>query len=165
MPPKVDEAFKSFHYIPYSSLTSAAQLKAAHGKEDFILNANGGLMAKSLDRCNEKLISAVDWHAAAWAAEERICFHHGEVHAGAFAQHHILVMDLGRSHDWNIAMEYDVQQREAVALNPLHNLACLDLAALTIISTCPSAPVALAVPSSPLKHSFSSDVSPTTPRK
>jgi hypothetical protein len=39
-------------------------------------------------------------------------------------------------------MEYDVQQREAVALNPLHNLACLDLAALMIISTCPSAPAA-----------------------
>jgi hypothetical protein len=70
VPPKVDEAFKSFCYIPYSSLTLAAWLKAAHGKEDFILNANGGLTAKALDWCNEKLISAVDWHAATWAAEE-----------------------------------------------------------------------------------------------
>jgi hypothetical protein len=43
MQPKVDEAFKSFHYILYSSLTSAAWLKAAHGEEDFILNANSGL--------------------------------------------------------------------------------------------------------------------------
>jgi hypothetical protein len=67
MQPKVDEAFKSFHYVP---LTSAAQLKAARGEEDFILNANGGLTAKSLDWHNEKLISAVDWHAAARAAEE-----------------------------------------------------------------------------------------------
>jgi hypothetical protein len=41
-------------------LTSAAWLKAAHGKEDFILNAKDGLMAKSLDWRNEKLISAVD---------------------------------------------------------------------------------------------------------
>jgi hypothetical protein len=49
VPPKVDKAFKSFHYVPYSSLTSAAQLKAAHGEEDFILNANGGFTAKSLD--------------------------------------------------------------------------------------------------------------------
>jgi hypothetical protein len=70
VPPKVDEAFKSPHYVPYSSLTSAAWLKAACGEEDFILNANGGLMAKALDRCNEKLISAVDWHAATWVAEE-----------------------------------------------------------------------------------------------
>jgi hypothetical protein len=85
--------------------------------------------------------------------------------AGAIAQHHKLVMDLGCSYDWNIAMEYDVQQHEAVALNPLHNLACLDLVALTIISTHHLAPVAPAVPSTPLKHSFPSDGSPTTPRK
>jgi hypothetical protein len=165
VPPKVDKAFKSFRYIPYSSLTSAARLKAAYGEEDFILNANGGLTAKALDWRNEKLISAVDWHAAARVAEERIRFHHGEVRAGAFAQHHKLVMDLGHSHDWNIAMGYDVQQREAVALNPSHDLACLDLAALMIISTRPSAPAAPAMPSSPSKHSFLSDGSPTTPRK
>jgi hypothetical protein len=70
VPPKVDKAFKSFRYIPYSSLTSASWLKAACGEEDFILNANGGLMAKSLDQCNKKFISAVDWHAATQAAED-----------------------------------------------------------------------------------------------
>lgn len=158
MPPKVDEAFKSFHYVPYSLLTSTAQLKAAHGKEHFVLNAKGSLTAKSLDYCNEKLISTVDWHAAALAAEEQIHFHHGEVCAEAFTQHHKLVMDLGHSHN-------DVQEHEAVALNPSHDLASLDLAALTIISTCPSALATPVSSSSPSKHSFPSNGSSNVPRK
>jgi hypothetical protein len=87
------------------------------------------------------------------------------VRAEAFAQHHKLVMDLGRSHSWDIAMEYDIQQREAVALNPSHDLAILDLAALTIIST---RPVTLTVPvssSSPTKRSFPHDSPSNLPRK
>jgi hypothetical protein len=95
----VDEAFKNFHYVPYSSLTLAARIKASRREEDIVFNAQGGLTVKSLDRRNEKLISAVDWHAAAHAAEEHIRFHHGNSRADAFAAHHSLVMDLGRSHN------------------------------------------------------------------
>jgi len=65
----VDKAFKNFHYVPYSSLTLVAHVKAAHGEEDIVFNAQGGLTVKSLDWHNEKLISMVDWHAAAQAAE------------------------------------------------------------------------------------------------
>jgi hypothetical protein len=137
IPPKVDEAFKNFGYVPYSSLTLAARLKASRGEENIVFNAQGGLTVKSLDRRNEKLISAVDWHAAARAAEERIRFYHGVARAEAFAAHHKLVMDLRRSHNWDIAMEYDVQQREVAALNPSHDLSSLDAAALTIIATRP----------------------------
>ena len=49
IPPKVDEAFKAFRYIPYSALTAAAKLHAVHGEVDFIVNAQGGLTAKGLD--------------------------------------------------------------------------------------------------------------------
>jgi hypothetical protein len=105
----VEDAFKSFRYVPYSSLTLSSHVKAARGEEDFVFNAQGGFTVKSLDRRNEKLISTVDWHAAARAAEERICFHHGIARTEAFAAHHKLVMDLGRSHSWDIAMEYDIQ--------------------------------------------------------
>ena len=98
IPLKVDEAFKNFRYVPYSSLSLAARLKAARGEEDIVFNAQGGLTIRSLDRRNEKSISTVDWHAAARAAEERIRFHHGAGRAEAFAAHHKLVMDLGRSH-------------------------------------------------------------------
>lgn len=137
IPPKVEEAFKNFRYVPYSSLTLAARLRAARGEEDLVINAQGGFTVKTLDRRNEKFISTVDWYAAARAAEERIRFHHGNTRADAFATHHKLVMDLGRSHSWEIAMDYDVQQRELVALHPSHDLSSLDVAALTLIATKP----------------------------
>jgi hypothetical protein len=132
----VDDTFKNFRYVLYSLLTLASRIKAARGEEDIVFNAQGGLTVKALDQRNEKSISAVDWHTAACATEEHICFH-GEARAAAFAMHHKLVMDLGRSHNWEIAMEYDIQQHEVAALNPSHNLSSLDLAALTIIATRP----------------------------
>jgi len=131
-------------------------LKAARGEEDIVFNAQGGLTVKNLDRRNEKLISTVDWHAAARAAEERIRFHHGAARAEAFAAHHRLVMDLGRSHNWDIAMEYDVQQREVAALNPSHDLGSLDVAALTLIATRP-VPHLVIPSSSPSKRSLPSE--------
>jgi hypothetical protein len=165
IPPKVEEAFKNFRYVPYSSLTLAACIKAARGEEDIIFNAQGGLTVKNLDRRNEKLISVVDWHAAAHAAEEHLKFHHGEARAKAFAAHHKLVMDLGRSHNWDIAMDYDVQQREVASLNPSHDLSSLDVAALTIIAT---RPVSLHVSNalaSPVKRSLPSEGLSQAPKK
>jgi hypothetical protein len=75
---KVEEAFKNFCYMPYTSLSLSARMKAVQGKDELILNANGSFTVKNLDRRNEKLISVVDWHAAFRAAKERICFHHGD---------------------------------------------------------------------------------------
>jgi hypothetical protein len=53
---------------------------------------------------------------ASAAAEGRIREHFGEARATALAAHHRIVMDLGHSHNWEIAMEYDISQREMVAL-------------------------------------------------
>ena len=58
--PKVEEAFWLFCYIPYSSLTTSARIKASCGKEEVILSPNGSFSVKSLDRRNEKAISVVD---------------------------------------------------------------------------------------------------------
>ena len=164
IPPKVDDAFKNFRYVPYSSLTLASRIKAARREEDLVFNAQGGLTARSLDRRNEKSISTVDWHAAARAAEEWIRFHHGDIRADAFSIHHKLIMDLGRSHSWEIAMEYDIQQRDAVALNPSHDLGSLNLAALTLIATCPVT-YSIAPPTSSPKRNLPSDSSTQTSRK
>jgi hypothetical protein len=75
-------------------------------------------------------------------------FYHGNVCVEAFVAHHKLVMDLSHSHNWDIAMEYDVQQREVVALNPSHDLSSLDMAALTLIATHPVVHHVNLVPSS-----------------
>ena len=156
IPPKVDEAFKNFCYVPYSSLSLAARLKAARREEDIVFYAQGGLTIKSLDWRNEKSISTVDWHAAACATEKRIRFHHGASRAEAFTAHHKLVMDLGRSHSWDIAMDYDIQQNEVAALNPSHDLSSLDMAALTLIATRPVMHY-IATSSSPSKRSLPAD--------
>lgn len=143
----------------------AARVKAARGEEDLIINAQGGLTVKHLDRRNEKLISTVDWHAAACAVEDRIRVHHGGARALAFTAHHKIVMDLGRSHNWEIAMDYDVQQREIVALNPSHDLSSLDVAALTLLATRPVSQLIISPVSSPTKRSLPSDSLAQSPKK
>ena len=80
----------------------------------------------------------VDWYAASAAAKEHIREHFGEARATALAAHHRIVMDLRRSHNWEIAMEDDISQCEMVALHPVHDLSTLDIAALAIIATRPS---------------------------
>ena len=48
-----------------------------------------------------------------------------------------------------MAMDYDIQQHELVALNPAHDLSLLDMAALTLIAThpCPTLPPQTTPPS------------------
>jgi hypothetical protein len=147
-------------------LTTAAHLKAAQGEENFTINAQGGLTAKGLDQRNEKSISVVDWYMASVASEDHIREHFGEGRAAALTAHHKIVMDLGRSHNWDIAMEYDISQHEMVVLHPVHDLSTLDVAVLAIIVTCPSVK---SVPQSFLSTSLSKcplqDDHPTTPQK
>ena len=80
----------------------------------------------------------------------------GVERAKALAAHHRLVIDLARSHTWDTVMNYDIQQHDTVALNRMHDLSTLDLAALTIITTHPELSK-LRPSSSPSKHSLQSD--------
>ena len=131
----MDDAFQLHKYVPYSSLTQVARLRASRGEEEFIINACGGLTAKGLDRKDERSIAFPDWLGATHAAEERVHFHHGEAQAMALTKHHRIVTELVHSHSWPIAIEYDIKQRELAALHPEHDLASLDEKCLTLIST------------------------------
>ncbi|KAG1779493.1 hypothetical protein EV702DRAFT_1195454 [Suillus placidus] len=133
IPLKVEEAFKHYRYVPYTALTHAARSKAfLRGEDSSFVFTQDGLTAKGLDRTNELSIATVDWVAAARAAEDRTLNHWGEVRASALISHHLVVLDIGRTHGWAVAMHYDVQQRELAHANHEHNLAGLDVAALTI---------------------------------
>ncbi|CAA7260557.1 unnamed protein product [Cyclocybe aegerita] len=142
VPPKVDNAIKAFQYVPYSALTTSARRKAARGEEELVPNANGGWTIKGLDRKGETELGELEWLAAAKAAEERTRHHHGNARADALASHHLLVTDLGRLHGWEIALEYDRQQRDLWARYPSHDISTLDRDALTIIATQYLAPTA-----------------------
>ncbi|KAF9443265.1 hypothetical protein P691DRAFT_843373 [Macrolepiota fuliginosa MF-IS2] len=49
IPKNVDCAFENFNYVPYPALSHSACLNALEGKEDFIINALGGISVKGLD--------------------------------------------------------------------------------------------------------------------
>ncbi|KAG1842902.1 hypothetical protein C8R48DRAFT_35382 [Suillus tomentosus] len=166
VPPKVEEAFKAYCYIPYTALTHAARSKAhLRGEDSSFVFTSDGLTAKGLDRSNELSISTVDWIAAAKTAEERTAHYWGADRESALVSHHLVVLDIGRTHGWLVAMHYDVQQRELAHANHEHNLAGLDVAALTIANN-KVASAALQSPHPTLsnKRSAPSDF-PTSPRK
>jgi hypothetical protein len=150
---KVDNAFRLFCYVPYSSLTQQARLRALRGDEEFVVNTQGGLTAKGLDCSCEKSISLADWIAAAAVAVERTTKYHGTEWGQSLAAHHRIIEGLAVSHNLTVAMEYDIQRREAIAANPSHDLLGLDVLALTIITThlVTTASLSSATPPSPNK--------------
>ncbi|KAG0700377.1 hypothetical protein DFH29DRAFT_932261 [Suillus ampliporus] len=133
IPPKVEEAFKNYRYVPYTALTHTARSKAfLRGEDSSFVFTQDGLTAKGLDCANELSIMMVDWIAAAKAAEDRTLHYWGEARASALVSHHLVVLNIGHTHGWPVAMHYDVQQRELAHANHEHNLAGLNVAALTI---------------------------------
>lgn len=152
--------------MPYTAITHAARSKSyLRGEDSSFVFTPEGLTAKGLDRSNELSISAVDWFAAAKAAEERTSHYWGVDRESALVSHHLVVLDIGRTHGWPVAMHYDVQQRELAHANHDHNLAGLDIAALTLASSKITCTVSSAPQfNSPTKRSAPSDFT-TSPRK
>lgn len=166
IPTKVEEAFKLYRYVPYTALTHAARSRAhLRGEDSSFVFTQDGLTAKGLDRSSELSIVTVDWIGAAKAAEERTLHYWGADRASALTSHHLVVLDIGRTHGWLVAMHYDVQQRELAHTNHEHNLAGLDVAALTIANNKVASSVSFAAhPNTPTKRSAPSDFV-SSPRK
>ncbi|KAF9442289.1 hypothetical protein P691DRAFT_848783 [Macrolepiota fuliginosa MF-IS2] len=78
IPKNVDRAFETFNYVPYPTLSHSARLDALEGKEDFLINASGGILVKGLDRCNEENISLLDWLSASRVAVKQTRHHLGD---------------------------------------------------------------------------------------
>ncbi|KAG1729975.1 uncharacterized protein EDB91DRAFT_1252851 [Suillus paluster] len=133
IPSKVEEAFKLYCYVPYMALMHAVRSKAhLRGEDSSFVFTQDGLTAKGLDRLNELSILTVDWIGAAKVAEERTLHYWGADRASALVSHHLVMLDIACTHGWSVAMHYDVQQRELAHVNHEHNLAGLDVEALTI---------------------------------
>lgn len=131
----MDEAIAAFKYVPYTSLTKSARIKSLHTNEEFVINAQGGLTSKQLDRKAERFISLSDWLGASRVMEERLRVHLGSARADAFAAHHRIVTEIERTHGWAIAVDYDIQQRDFVHLNPRHDLSTLDNQCLALTTS------------------------------
>ncbi|KAG1880672.1 hypothetical protein C8R48DRAFT_668086 [Suillus tomentosus] len=76
IPPKVEETFKQYRYVPYTALTHMARSKAfLHGEESSFVFTQDGSTTKGLDHSNELSILTMDWIAVAKVMEERTAFH------------------------------------------------------------------------------------------
>ncbi|KAG2127165.1 uncharacterized protein EDB93DRAFT_1109453 [Suillus bovinus] len=89
IPTKVEEVFKLDRYVPYMALTHAARSRAyLHGEDLSFIFTQDGLTAKGLDRSMK-------------AAEERTLHYWGADRASALTSHHLVVLNIGRTHGWN----------------------------------------------------------------
>ncbi|KIJ41831.1 hypothetical protein M422DRAFT_780220 [Sphaerobolus stellatus SS14] len=136
VPPKIIRAFKAFDYVPYTSLTATARLKAEQ-EQELEWKADGSLAAKRFDWLDETAITDRAWQAAARLAVELARQHwpQGAVRAEALIGHHDVVTRLAESHGWQIAVRYDIRQRDTMHRVPQHDISTLSDAALTYVSS------------------------------
>jgi hypothetical protein len=134
LPKKIEDAFHNFKYIPYTELCKRALARAAKEDDELIFNAKGFLTSKALNWEREWMITEIDWVHALKKAEEQICFHWGAIRANNLRVHHNIVIGLGTKLSWQLAVDYDMQQRDLAAKDPMHNLSMIDTVAVTILS-------------------------------
>lgn len=133
----MEDNIKAFRYTPYTAFTLASRATAAERSNDLVVSEAGGLsvVPRGLDRRDERNISQAEWRVAASANEQYIRKYHGVERGDGFASHHRIAEHIAVSHSWPICVDYDIQQREAVAHDPAHDLATLDTTSLAIITT------------------------------
>lgn len=134
--PKVEELFKEWKYCPYTALTPTARKTVARNEDEFsaVTTSSGGfaLRAKTVDRKNELYISSTDWQAAAQLAVEKIRQYWGVERALNLEKHHKIVTKLAASYSHEVAMDYDVRQREMLYGDPSHDISSTDTECLAL---------------------------------
>ena len=104
------------------------------GDKHMIIVAQGTLVAKGLDRTNETSITLMTWSEASNVAVDCTCSHWGEMQAISLSRHHAIVLKIAYVYTWATAVLYDIQQREALALDPTHDLSTIDATVVSLIS-------------------------------
>ncbi|KIJ53939.1 hypothetical protein M422DRAFT_241195 [Sphaerobolus stellatus SS14] len=134
---RIIQAFKAFEYIPYTALTSAARIKAENGEQEMELRPNGTLAIKKFDRNDERSIKEGQWQAASKLAVElaRQYWPQGTIRAEALAKHHDVVTEIADSHSWQVAVAYDIRQREIMHRTPEHDISPFNEAILALVAS------------------------------
>ena len=172
IPPKVDKLLRSYEYTPYSSFSPAARLKTRNnGEEEVIVSTNGTFRVKGVSRAEERRITMIEWRVAAKIVEEKMGLYHNEERQEMFRKHHDAVEELASSFSWELAVEYDITQRELAAADWSHDLGSLDNVAVSrlylqslSISRGPASVPAPATPSRK-RHAPSDEVTPAPAKR
>ncbi|KAF8964142.1 hypothetical protein BDZ97DRAFT_1758230 [Flammula alnicola] len=85
----------------------------------------------------------LDWTNTTAIYEGCVCAIHGDEYGNAVTAHNCNVLRLGASHGWPVAVVYDIQQCDAAAMAPSHDLSVLNMQAVTLITSCMAAQQAL----------------------
>lgn len=116
VPLRVDEAIRPFRYIPYMALLAAARARAARGVSAFTVNDKGELVRQELDRVGERDLSTAEWTAVANTVARLTREYLGAERGRALDLHNEHVHLIHLCHGWAVATEYDILQRETLAV-------------------------------------------------
>lgn len=176
VPKKVAKAILQFDYIPYTSLTREAFMKASRtsGESNFKVDDRGLFTEVGLSRKNELDMNLSDWIQAAETYEREIRKAFGDERADRLASHNKEVMKLvGLGHAWPLVLQYDIRQREISANDHRHDISGFDKLAFdglahrynqNAIAAVAAIPPPTYQPFRPLKRAFAEDHAITRPK-
>jgi hypothetical protein len=130
VPVSVENAVKRSKYVQYSALVAGASATAS--AEVIYSITEQGLVARPHDKNPDLKLTFSEWLGASETAEELIGLYRPEALA-RHRQHRMHVTLAERQFGWTTALQYDVQQREAAARNPHHDIGPMDATAIMLI--------------------------------
>ncbi|KXN80965.1 hypothetical protein AN958_06528 [Leucoagaricus sp. SymC.cos] len=130
-------AIQRLDYISYTliTLTSCHRATFVPIFESSIIAELSSLLAKPIDRSDNRNISIQDWCSIAVAVECKTQRVHGDGQADALQHHYQNVIGVSQMHSWQIAVDYDIQQRELACIDKRHNYSTLDGNTILLITT------------------------------
>ncbi|VDC02686.1 unnamed protein product [Peniophora sp. CBMAI 1063] len=125
-------------YCPLTSLDSEARARTNQGEPEMVIQPNGTLKERDLERGPERYISERRWHSAKKVyvrvlREEAAST--GEGTADAFEKHFEICEGFIESHGFSVALAYDMKQRELHAAEKRHDLSLFNTEVLTLVAT------------------------------
>lgn len=132
-PTRVERAVKEGLFVPLTELTHAKRLEAVTDTDSLTLTVEGTLKTRPLDPKGQELISQMDWLAASEALVGVIQSIHGDAMAGIFAAHFTVCRKVALEHSFEVAVRYDIQQRNIFAFDKRHDFSTIDTNALSVV--------------------------------
>ncbi|KXN90722.1 hypothetical protein AN958_03664, partial [Leucoagaricus sp. SymC.cos] len=130
-------AIQKLDYISYASITLTNRRRATFTPviKSPIIAELSSLLAKPIDRSNDRNISMQDWYGVAATVEHETCRCHGDERADALQRHYQNIIGISQTHSWQIAVDYDIQQRELAYMDKRHDYTTLNGNTILLIAT------------------------------
>ena len=132
-PTQVERAVREGLFIPLTELTHTKRQEAVTETEALVLGVDGSLKVRPLDSKGQERISQMDWLAASEALVGVIRSIHGDAMADIFEAHFTVCRRIVLENSFEVAVRYDIQQRNIFAFDGRHDFSTLDTNALSVV--------------------------------